>query len=181
MADTQFKLGIQDCKVAAWTNATTWGTAVDVPATREMTVTGRMFSKELEGDDQIADVYSRLIAAQVQIQFGFKSLDVLSVLTGMTHESSSNDDAMSFIPQTFPFFAVCGRVVDSDGVGNDIFFVPKCKIMSDWSLGMSYDNYVTPQMTLGAVSNGSPYYAFRVLQHAAATVIAIPPTAIPSS
>lgn len=178
MADNSFKFGLRDCKIASWTNASAWGTAIDVDATRQMTVNAQTVSGLLEGDDVIKDAHAKIISAQITFQFGFKDLAAWAIMTGQTHESNGSNDAMTFADSNMPYFGIIGRIDDTDATGNDVIFVPKCKLMDGFELRMEYGQYMTPQLTLTAVYNDATYGFFRVLQYAANTAVAIPPTAI---
>lgn len=179
MAD--FSFGIEDCKVAPWLTASTWGTALDVIAISQMQLTLVVASNELQGDDIIVAAGAKISKATVTIQFAFRDLDVAAVLAGGTHASSDTDEEWTFGDGSpMPTFAIAGKTDDFDGAGNRVIWLPKCKIVSDFSYDFQYENFATPQLTITAFSNGSPYYAGRILQYAANTPIAIPPTAIPT-
>lgn len=175
-----FPFGVQDCKVAPWLTASTWGTLLDVIAISQFNLTSVIQSNELEGDDEIVDSGSKIIKATLTMQFAFRDLDVAAVLGGGTHASSNNDDQLTVGDGSqMPFFGIAGKVDDSDGAGNRVIFLPKCKIVSDFSYEFQYNNYATPQLTVTAISNGSPYYTYRIFRYAATTAITtFPPTAI---
>ena len=178
MADNSFKFGLQDVKISSWTNATTWGTAQDVEAVSEMTINVQTVSGVLEGDDALADAHAKIISATVSIQFGFKALEAWAILTGATHESSSSNDAMTFDTTNMPFFAIAGRIDDTDATGNDILFIPKMKLMEGFELGMRYGQYMTPSIQGMAIRNDSIYGVLRILQYAADTPVTIVPALI---
>lgn len=182
MANDSYKFGLNDVKIATWTDASNWGTAVDVPAVQMLGIQVQTVNGILEGDDVITDTHAKIIGGQIRFRFGFQNLSVWAILTGLTEESSDTDYAMTFTGgQNMPYIGVVGRVDDTAGGGNDILFAPKVKLMEPPELRMEYGQYVIPEMTLQMVPNtGGSYGVFRILQHDAATTATIPPTAIPT-
>jgi hypothetical protein len=180
MADDSYKFGLLDCKIAVWNSDESYGTAVDVPSVQVLGIEFQTVTANLEGDDVITDTHAKQISAQITLRFGFQSVDVLAILTGETHASSNNDDSMIFGDQNYPYFAICGRVDDTQGGGNDVWFAPKCKITGGWSIRMEYGNYVIPEITAMAVYETATYGIATVFQYDSATAVAIPPTAIGS-
>jgi hypothetical protein len=180
MANDSYKFGLKDAKIATWTASETWDTAVDVPAVSVFTASPQTVTAQLEGDDIIADVHAQQTSAQCTFTFGFYSLAVLAVLTGETHNSSNDDYSMKFGDTDYPYFGLAGRIDDTQGGGNDIWFLGKCKITEGFTVEARYGQYVIPSVNALAVRDGSTYEILTIFQYDAATAVTIPPTAIGS-
>lgn len=177
MTINAYKFGLNDCKVATWSSAESYGTAVDVESIQLMGIEFNAESGQLEGDDIITDVHAKTQSVTVRIRFGFKDLDVIEVLTGVTNtESPPNSESMVFGRDNMPYFAICGRVDSTEGGGDMQIFIPKCKLMEGFGLSMEKGTYVTPEITAMAVYEGTTYGMAKAIQHATAAAVTIPPT-----
>ncbi len=177
MTTKAYKFGLNDCKVATWEGEETYGPAVDVESIQLMGVEFNTESGQLEGDDIITDAHAKIQSVTVRIRFGFKDLDVLEVLTGVTNtESAPNSESMIFGRDNMPYFAINGRVDSTEGGGDMHIFIPKCKLMEGFGLSMEKGRYITPEITAMAVYEGETYGMAKVITHATATNVTIPPT-----
>lgn len=81
-------LGINDAKISPITvddsTALTYGAAIDVPGITEIKVTPSFVEKELRGDEQVKDNYSKLDFIDWSFANSILSLDVLAILIGGT-------------------------------------------------------------------------------------------------
>ena len=80
--------GVSDAKVAPVTadaaGGITYGTLVDVPGIRAVTVSGALRALELRGDNGLLDADSYLESLRCQVEHAQISLDVLSTIAGGT-------------------------------------------------------------------------------------------------
>ena len=177
MTINAYKFGLNDCKIAVWNSAESYGTAVDVESAQMMGVQFQTESGQLEGDDIITDAHAKIQAVQGRLRFGFKDLAVLEVLTGVTNtESPPTSESMKFGRDNMPYFAIIGRVDSTEGGGDMHVFLPKCKLMEGFGLSMEKGRYVTPEIQFLAVYEGETYGMGKVIQHATAETPTIPPT-----
>lgn len=176
MANNSFYFGLSDCKIAAWNNPQNYGTAVDVESVQMMVVEVQTENGTLEGDDSITDVHAKIQALQVRFRMGFKDLDVLAVLTGLTNTDSTTTESMIITNTNMPYFAICGRIDATSGGGDMQIFVPKAKVMEGFTLSMEKGSYMTPEFTAMAVYEGSTYGAAKFIKHATAQAVTLPPT-----
>jgi len=176
MTINAYRFGLNDCKVAVWNAAESYGTAIDVESIQLMGVEFNTESGQLEGDDIITDAHAKTQSVTVRIRFGFKDLDVIEVLTGVTNtESAPNSESMIFARDNMPYFSICGRVDSTEGGGDMHIFIPKCKLMEGFGLSMEKGRYITPEITAMAVYEGTTYGMAKVIAHATAAAVTIPP------
>ena len=177
--------GLNDCKVAAYTATNSYGTAADIHSIQAMNVTTRMMNAELTGDDQITATASFAIAGQATIRFGGVSVTALEVMLGITATSSvaSPNNIKTFrvaAGSKTPYFGLVGKAIAAEGLGQTEFWIPKCKIMSDFTLQMEYGNFSIPEVTVAFVKDDT-FNLWNIILAEATRSLAIPPVNIPTS
>jgi hypothetical protein len=80
---------VEDAKIAELTadpsgGTATYGTLVDVPGIKEVTLSGTVNAKELRGDNSLLDAFSVLQSLTISVSHAKISVDVLNVLLGGT-------------------------------------------------------------------------------------------------
>lgn len=84
ITSTKFSLlELRDCKlkVLSATDAPT-GTAIDIPGIMRMVVSPKIETKELKGDCETLEVYSKVTGIELDIECAQVSLDVLKLIQG---------------------------------------------------------------------------------------------------
>lgn len=170
-----FSYGLRDIKIATWIAANSYGTAVDVGAAREFTLTINLQTDQLEGDDVIVDRFAKVISVSLNMAYGSVNQQVLSILTGGTLVSNATyEDLMFDQADNIPYFAIAGRVVGSHGAGDLHAFIPKCAPAGPISYKAGINSYLIPSLDLQGVYEGTANGFCRLRKFAAATALAIP-------
>lgn len=127
---TQTKiLGIKDAKLSKLTNddSTTLGyaTSIDAPGIQTIKVTPKYVTKELKGDEQILDEYSRVESVEWSFDNSIVSLDVLALLMGGTSATSGVTPSQKSnfsvgANNTAPYFKLMGQSVYTDVVAGSV-------------------------------------------------------------
>lgn len=162
------QFGLADAKIARWTSAGTYGTAVDLMSIQMLGVTLQQISAQLTGDDSITAQASRATGAQVQSRIGGLGLDWLTTLTGRNIQSSSSGTRQIGIPggHAFPYVGIIGKSLGEEG-GDTWVFIPKAKIASDFTIFQGqYGEFTIPEVTLQAVAD-SMYGILNIITHPA--------------
>lgn len=153
--------GLSDGKVAPRTSTGVYGTAVDVMSIQVASTTLRMQSGELNGDDTINAVAARVLAGQLQVRFGGAVLEVLEVITGVASASSlssPNRVRRLRVPggQRMPAFGFIGQGLAEEGLGDQLVFVPNCKVTSDIQITMNeFGNFQIVEFTAMAIHDAT--------------------------
>lgn len=128
--------GVDDIKLlpvsADTASAFTFGTAVDVPGARQISLTFEIESKELRGDEMLMDLVSKAKSVTAKVENAKLSLDVMSTLLGGSVSSDANTATFSFGNNAIlPYFQLHAQIKQTDNSGGDLhFIVYKSKITS---------------------------------------------------
>jgi hypothetical protein len=163
------------------------GDAVPVNGIVSVQAEIRVKSGEQPGDGQIYSVLAKAIAATLTFQFAdMQGFETIEVLTGLPPESSGSPQALA-LPITgrqYPFFMIAGKTFIDDGVGNFHIWVLKCKITSNFSIGLADGAFVVPQFTATGVPSsyirrGGRNVIALPVRYPTDVALAIPPTSVP--
>ena len=175
------QFGMNDAKVAAYNATDDYGTAVDIPSVQMLQTDIRVLSGELEGDDEITDAHTQVIGGRVRMRFGSLSIAALEVLLGLTSSASGSspnqlDQLKVSGGDNMPYVGISGKMAATQGDGDTHVFIPKCKIVSDFTLVQGeYGQYTIPEVELSAIPD-TTYGVAIVIEQETAAAVAIPPT-----
>lgn len=154
-----YAFGARDAQIAERISASSWGSLIDLNGISTVTFSEQTTSAVLTGDDEELAVHAKPLSVELQIQFAFTSLEPFEVITGRTMTSNSDYEEIILQPGiNYPYFAFIGKAEFDDGTGQFELFFPMIKLMSGFSMSFQYGQWMTPQLTFKAVSNGSPWY-----------------------
>ena len=178
--------GLQDLKIATWNATNDYSTEVDVMSARTLSTTLEVVSAKLEGDDKVTATATRIIGAEVQMEWGGVSIAALEVMIGNQATSSiaSPNNVKVFRVnggEAMPNFGVTGRAIGAENPDEDsLVFMPKCTIMSNFNLvQLQYGQIAIPNVTVYATADGS-YGIFNLIQReSGSTTVEVPPANIP--
>lgn len=165
--------GLQDGLIAPRTGSGEYGDGIDIPFLQMINATTRTLSAEGTGDMSIVALGAIAIAGNVQIRMQGVPLDVLAIIYGSTiYEEGIDDTLIRTLPvtagQRYPYWAVVGQGLETEGQGDQLFQALKCKVTSDIVLGtMEYGVLSSVEFTATAL--GEEGYPIFHLQHRATT------------
>lgn len=178
------QFGINDGKIATWaagatgqppTYAPTGGT--DIMSIQMGQVAMELVNAILTGDDRQTSIAAQAIGGTVQMRWGGLNLSSLAVLTGTTIQSlSSSAKQLQIVgSQKMPFVGVILKALSAES-GDTWLWLPKCKIMSGFTLAqMEYGAFTIPEVTMQIVDDDK-YGAINVITHVVDTpILAFPP------
>jgi hypothetical protein len=171
--------GLSDCRVATWTAAGSYGTLYDVPSVQSLQTTLQFTQAQLTGDDMITASASRATGAQAKLRFGGIHFDALGVILGITATTISSVYQFGMAGgKRMPYFGIIGKALVEEPVGHDLWlFLPKCKLMSDFTLMQNeYGAFTIPEVTVQIVPDTS-YGIFNEIEHLSDTSITVMPPA----
>ena len=162
---------VSDAKLAVVTadpagGTTTYGSLIDVPGIREVTLSGEMRSVELRGDDTLLDRNSSLSTITGTISHAKLSLDVLDAIVGGTITDAGVTPNMTATyllknTDTVSYFKLEAKTPTggADTVTGDVHFVlHKCIITSFPDVGHAQEDYRIVSFEFAALpltSNGN--------------------------
>jgi hypothetical protein len=135
----------------------TYGTGVDVPGLKTVTISGDINTAELRGDNTLLDKQSALGSITVSLEFAKLSTDILSaVLAAATTDSGTtpNQKAVwTLLGSTgFNYVGLTAQAVGADTITGDVqFSVYKMMLSSFPELGLEEEDYKTTSIEFEAV------------------------------
>lgn len=155
--------GVSDAKLALVTaDATggiTYGSAIDVPGIKSVTLTGEVRNVELRGDNGLLD--SDSVLASIGCTFTCAKLDldlIAAILGGSVADSGSGSTEVATYSRvqtdSFAYFGFLAKTPTNGGdlVGGDVWLkLPKCKLKNFPSFGFSEEDYTIPSFEVTAV------------------------------
>jgi hypothetical protein len=176
------QFGLNDGKIATWSPGTpssylpVGGT--DIMSIQMGQVTMELVNAILTGDDRQTSIASQAIGGSVQMRWGGLNLSSLAVLTGTTISSLSSTAKQLQIlgSQKMPFVGVILKALSAE-VGDTWLWLPKCKILSNFTLAqMEYGAFTIPEVTMQVVDDDS-WGAINIITHVVDTpILAFPPS-----
>lgn len=180
------QFGLNDGKIAQWIAPATPAaaatylppTGTDIMSIQMGQVTMELVNAILTGDDRQTSIAAQAIGGSVQMRWGGLNLSSLAVLTGTTIVSlSSTAKQLQIVgSQKMPFVGVLLKALSAE-IGDTWLWLPKCKIMSNFTLAqMEYGAFTIPEVTMQVVDDDK-YGAINIITHVIDTNIdAFPPT-----
>lgn len=128
---------------------TTYGTAVDVPGIRGVTLAGDITNVELRGDNQLLDSNSTLTSVSVTFEYAKLNLDALNVFLGgtVTDAGSTPNQTATYAhtgANTFNYFKFEAITPTNGGDtigGNNRLILYKCILSSFPDMGFAGEDY----------------------------------------
>lgn len=173
--------GFYEAKIATWSAADTWGTAIDLGACRAAMVDIETVSGRLEGNDAIADLHSQIIAARVRFSFGSEILEALEIMLGL-EITGTVDLAMIIGKGNMPYFGFNGRARHTSGGGSNDLFIPKMKLEQGVrGFGFEYGQHQRIEIEATAIYNDALYGVLYPHRRVTTGAVEIPPAALATS
>lgn len=167
--------GLRQMLIAGWTAENSYGASYLIRGARNMSVTLVVETDELRGDDVVIDRYSKIVAADVNVEQATVDLTAYDMLTGGTLVSNADyEDFMIDEDDETPYIAIAGRIVGSGGVGDLHIFLPKCKMSGNLALNAQLDTFILPGAQFQAVHEGPINGIYRLRNFRTPTALAIP-------
>lgn len=140
-----------------------YGTGIDVPGAKTMTISGDINTVELRGDNGPMDRASSLSSVNVSIDWAKASLDLLAAWFANTVVDSGttpNQKSVWSLLQTtsLGYFGISGQAVGADVLTGDVQFQVNKAILSSFpEMGLAEEDYKTHSAefaTMPLLSNG---------------------------
>ena len=179
-----YTYGTEDAKIAKLTadpagGTATYGSLVDVPGIKFVTIAGTVNRKELRGDHQLLAALSKLTDVTVAFEYAKLSLDALAVFfdttvtdAGTTPNQTSTWDLDG--DNDMNFFGFTAKVAGADFIGGDVHFTfPKCQLDAFPSMGTAEEDFRTSSTSAIAMPRLADNRWIRVAFNETEAVLAI--------
>lgn len=176
------QFGLNDGKIATWGTGSVYtpSTGSDIMSIQMGNVAMEIVSAILTGDDRQTAIASSAIGGTCQMRWGGLNLDMLGILTGKTVVAGSSSLRSLRITggQKMPYVGVILKALSAEA-GDTWLFLPKCKILSGFTLAqMEYGTFTIPEVTMQVVDD-EEWGAINVITHPTdVPITAFPPVGI---
>jgi hypothetical protein len=139
----------------------------------------QIISAIANGDDKIVAAGSRLTGAQLQMRFVGMNPSMLAVITGVSLDTISSVNNLQFVGgERMPYFGAIIKAL-SEEIGDTWVFLPKCKIMSDFTpFQGEFGAFTTPEVTVQCVPDDTWGLANFITHPTDVDITVIPPADI---
>jgi hypothetical protein len=144
-----YVFGLSDVKIYTGWSATagTYDQVAEIESAQMLVTDLVMQQAQLEGDDHITDIVSRVTSVSFRVRFGFRDLDVISLITGATLAESDTFDSLTFGRDTLSEFSLWGMADGTGESGQHLeIWIPRCKLLDGFGVTMEKGTYVTPEL-----------------------------------
>ncbi len=137
--------------------APVYGTGIDVPGLKTLTISGDVNNVELRGDNTLLDSQSTLTNISVEMEFAKQSLDILAALTTATVADSGvapNEISTWTLLGTsgLSYVGISAVAVGADPIGGDTTFsIYKATLSGFPEMGLAEEDYQTISLELAAM------------------------------
>jgi hypothetical protein len=127
----------------------TYGTGIDVPGLKTVTITGDVNSVELRGDNGLLDVASSLSNIGVALEFAKQSVDLLAAwFSAAVVDSGTDPNGIAtwtlLGTSTLNYVGLTANAVGADPITGDVLFsVYKMLLSSFPEMGLAEEDYKT--------------------------------------
>lgn len=152
ISHVSYTFGTEDAKIAKLTadpagGTATYGSLVDVPGIKSVTISGNVESKELRGDNQLMAVITKLRDVTATFNHAKLSLDVLPVFfdtttvdAGITPNMTATWDLAG--DDDMNHFGFTAKAAQADTIGGDVHFtLTKCILSAFPDLGLAEEDF----------------------------------------
>lgn len=165
--------GIRLMMMAQWNSTGSYGTEYTIRGARNMSLSLVVESDELRGDDIVLDQFSKIVAAEINIEAATVDLELFDMIMGGTLVKTANYYSWNFGGNDDPpYVGIAGRVVGSGGTGDLHIFIKKARLSSNLQLAAQVDTYMLPSATFRGVDDDGSMYELR--NFTAPTALEIP-------
>lgn len=150
------QFGVADAKIATWNATDDYGTLKDIYGIQMAQATMQVVSAIANGDDRIVAAASRLTGVQLNMRFVGLNPSAMAILTGVDTDTISSVINQQYTGgERLPYFGAIIKAL-SEETGDTWVFLPKCKIMSDFTIFQGeFGAFTTPEVTVQCVPDAT--------------------------
>jgi hypothetical protein len=153
-----YVFGVADAKISPLVTdavgGATYGTAIDVPGIKSVTIKGTSTTKELRGDNRLLAKISTLDSVQVDIEFAKWDAELYALFTGATLTTDGNNWNVDLSAnQSGVPFKLEAVSVGASGAGSNVNIILHKVIVTDLPdfLGFTEEDFKTVKVTADAL------------------------------
>lgn len=173
------QFGINDAKIATWNSTGSYGTLTDVFAIQMAATDLQIISAIANGDDTIVAAGARLTGVMLRMRFVGMNPSVLAILLGIAPDTISSVVNTQVVGgEKLPYIGAIIKSL-SEEQGDTWVFLPKCKVMSDFTpFAGEFGTFTTPEVSVQCVPDETWGLANFITHPTDVAITVIPPANI---
>lgn len=154
MAQQTVHRGLRKLVVAQWIANGSYGTSYSIRGARSMGVDLVVETDQLVGDDVVLDRYTKIIAAEANVEVATVDLELFDTIVGGTLVNNADYYDWTFGEEDeIPYVGLAGRIVGSSGSADLHIFIPKAKMSGNLSIQAQQGAYLLPNTSFQGVDD----------------------------
>lgn len=170
-----FKFSLQQAWVAAANGSGTYGTAVQFPSAKTLSLDIKYISDKAQGNSTITGLAAQIIEVMWQLDGVNLSETIVGILTGVTPSSSNPGvnqvDTLNLANQLMPYIGIAAQAWGENG-DDTCILLPYTKVMDGFSYKLDFGKYITPVFKGDGIIE--PSLGFMISQKNHATKLSAP-------
>ncbi len=156
----------------------TLGTPVRIPSVKAVMTDIKTITDQAQGDSKITAIAAQLISADLTIDTAGITFAAYQIMTGVTPTSSTvpTRSYLTYTNDRMPYFAMVLEAFGAEDAGDDVIFMPKCKITTGFSWKFEFGKIITPSIKAIAIPDLVLGDLIQVAKRPVIAAITMPPT-----
>lgn len=173
------QFGINDARIAVWNATNSYGTLTDIFGIQMGAVDMQVVSAIANGDDTVVAAGARLTGSVLRMRFVGMNPSVFAILLGIATDTISSVVNLQVVgAEKLPYFGAIIKSVSEES-GDTWVFLPKCKIMSDFTpFAGEFGTFTTPELSVQCVPDETWGLANFITHPTNVPITVIPPANI---
>lgn len=172
-------IDLTDAQLATWTDASNWGTPVDLFSCSILNIDHVMRTAERRGDGVITTLHANVEALDVEVEFQFTGVDQLATVFNLTVNSGMTDKEVVIDRKSLGYFGLAAKVQAAGGGTTWVeLFIPKLQIRDNIALNFGGDTITAQRVRARALYNDDTHKFGRIITRASEPTLSFPPAAL---
>jgi len=156
----------------------TIGTPVRIPSVKAVMTDVKTITDQAQGDSKITAIAAQLISADLTIDTAGITFAAYTIMTGVTQSSSTvpTRSYLTYSNDRMPYFALILEALGAEDAGDELVFLPKCKITTGFSWKFEFAKIITPQIKALAIPDLVLGDLIQIVKRPVIAAITMPPS-----
>lgn len=155
----------------------TIGTPVRIPSVKAVMTDIKTVTDQAQGDTKITAIAAQLISADLTLDTAGITFESMAIMTGVASTSSTvpTRSYMTYSNDRMPYFSLILEALGAEDAGDELVFLPKCKITTGFSWKFEFGKIITPQIKAVAIPDLVLGDLIQIVKRPVIAAITMPP------